>query len=67
MDKDPMDTIIEEDVRETLAKPAAKVIKVAKDGWRKDVTMEEVVKAQEKGILVGFDNQPNGLYSIKVK
>ena len=67
MERDPMDAIIEEDVSVTLAKPAVKTVKVAKDGWRKDVTMEEVKKAQDKGILVGFDNQPNGLYSVKVK
>lgn len=60
-----IEDVDQEDVRAKLNAPAVKAVK--KSDWKKDVTIEEVAKAEKAGTLIGFDVQENGLYSIKVK
>ena len=52
------------DIAVMLTAPKAKV---SKNGWLLDLTIEDVKGFEAQGVLVGFDTQDNGLYSVKVK
>ena len=77
--EDPMDAILnqgadmegvmqiekkETDIAVMLTAPKNKV---SKDGWLLDLTMDDVRGFESEGVLIGFDIQDNGLYSVKVK